>query len=250
MFMMLVVFSSWGQAAKPGQTKSTPQPRGAVQTKKPSQDKKPEKADADTVRVDYRPTGIRIGTDAIAIARNFYDKTYNGWEVNADADFSRYYLAVDVGSWSRKFLSDSSSYSNKGNYWRVGVDVNFLLKDPDRNMLFFGLRYGHSNFSESMSVLDADKIWGNFSNTYNNADVKAHWLELNTGLRVKIWRMIWVGYTARFKFGLKTKGYTDMIPSDVPGYGATDKDNTWGFNYQIFFRIPVRKQPLFVAPSK
>jgi hypothetical protein len=247
--MMLVVFSSWGQAKKSGQDKRAAPAKNSTQTKNSGQAKKSGKADADTIKIDYRPTGIRIGTDAIAIARNFYDKTYSGWEVNADVDFYRYYLAVDVGSWSRTYLPDSGSYSNKGSYWRVGADVNFLLKDPDRNMLFFGLRYGYSNFSESMRVLDSDKIWGTFSNTYSNPDVTARWLELNAGLRVKIWKMIWMGYTARFKFGLKTKGYIDMIPSDVPGYGSTDKDNTWGFNYQIFFRIPVRKQPLFTPPK-
>lgn len=208
------------------------------------QDKK-----SDTVRIDYRPTGVRIGTDAISIARNFYDKTFSGWEVNADVDFYRYYLAVDVGSWSRTFQPDSGSYNNKGNYWRLGADVNFLLKDPDRNMLFFGIRYGHANFSETMTINTTDEIWGPKNATYESPDVTARWFELNAGLRVKIWRMIWMGYTARFKFGLKTDETGDLIPSDVPGYGSTDKDNTWGFNYQIFFKIPVRRQ-VSAASSK
>ena len=74
-----------------------------------------------------------------------------------------------------------------------------------------------------------------------NSDVNGRWYELTGGIRVKIWKMIWMGYTGRFKFGLKTNESGAMLPSDVPGYGRTDKDNTWGFNYQIFFRIPVRK---------
>ena len=253
---MLVVLSSWGQITKPGRGKSTTQTKtpGPVQNidqaKGSGKDKK-SKDDGDTIKTDYRPTGIRIGTDGIAIARNFYDKTYSGWEVNADVDFYRYYLALDVGSWSRTFSPDSSAYHNKGTYWRLGADVNFLLKDPDRNMLFFGLRYGRANFSESLSVITADPIWGNGngSRVYNNSDVSAHWTELVAGLRVKIWKTFWMGYTARFKFGLKTNEKGDLLPSDVPGYGSTDKDNTWGFNYQIFFKIPVRKQPL-VVPSK
>jgi len=252
--MMLVVFASWGQARKPLPAKPTLQTKTSAQTnttpaKKPDQGKKKKKSDADTVKIDYRPTGIRIGTDAIAIARNFYDKTYNGWEVNADVDFYRYYLAVDAGSWSRTFSPDSGSYHSKGNYWRVGADVNFLLKDPDRNMLYFGLRYGHSNFSETLSVVTTDPIWGRDARLYTNSGVPAHWLEMVAGLRMKVWKTIWMGYTARFKFGLKTNAHGNLIPSDVPGYGSTDKDNTWGFNYQIFFRIPVRKQPLIV-PSK
>jgi hypothetical protein len=231
--LLLVVFTAWGQGKK---------------SDKAEKDDKSGKAD--TVKIDYRPTGVRIGTDAISIARNFYDKSFSGWEVNADIDFYRYYLALDVGSWSRNYLPDGGTYDNKGTYWRLGADVNFLLKDPDRNMLFFGLRYGHANFSENLTVVTTDPIWGEFNRTYANDGVTARWFEMVTGLRVKIWKPIWIGYTARFKFGLKTNETGDLIPSDVPGYGSTDKDNTWGFNYQIFFKIPVRKQPTSVAPSK
>ena len=52
------------------------------------------------------------------------------------------------------FASDSGNhYSNDGTYWRVGVDINLLVKDPDRNMLFFGARYGKANFSQDLTVL-------------------------------------------------------------------------------------------------
>lgn len=202
-----------------------------------------KKADvkADTIKKDFRPTGVRIGTDALTIARNFYDKSFLGWEMNADVDFYRYLAAFDFGTWSREFHPELGSYSNKGTYWRLGGDINFLLKDPDRNLVFFGLRYGRSTFSETYVVQTTDPVWGTYSNTYVNSDVNGRWYELTGGIRVKIWKMIWMGYTARFKFGLKTNETGTMLPSDVPGYGRTDKDNTWGFNYQIFIRIPVRK---------
>ncbi len=53
------------------------------------------------------------------------------------------------------------NYSNDGTYWRVGVDVNLLVKDPDRNMLFFGARYGKANFSQDLTVL----AWNEFTNS-------------------------------------------------------------------------------------
>lgn len=177
------------------------------------------------------------------LARNFYDKTFTGWEINSDVDFFKYHAALDFGRWSRTFSPDSGAYSNRGNYWRIGADVNFLLKDPDKNLLFFGVRYGRSKFSENYQLIATDPVWGRFTSTYENADVKARWFELTGGIRVKMWKMIWMGYTARFKFALKTNDAGSMIPSDVPGYGRTDKNSTWGFNYQIFIRIPVRKAP-------
>lgn len=191
----------------------------------------------------FIPTGVRFGTDAISIVKSSYDKTFTGWEVNADVDFYRYYLAVDYGSWGRTFNTpnDSVHYKNDGKYWRTGIDVNFLTKDPEKNMFYFGLRYGHSTFSENMQLLVYDPSWGASNQNYNYTGLTAHWFELTTGLKVKMWKFFWMGYTARYKFGLQTDKSLDMIASDVPGYGRADKQSYWGFNYQLFFRIPITK---------
>ncbi len=187
------------------------------------------------------PTGIRFGTDVLALAKTAYDDTFDGWELNADIDFHRYYFVVDYGYWARDFVAEDGIYSNGGDYFRIGADVNFLTKDPDKNMFFFGLRYGVSTFSEDLIVAKIDPVWGPVNTTLSNSNVNAKWFELTTGLRVKIWKMIWLGYTARLKFGLSTGKTPNMVPSDVPGYGRADADSYWGFNYQIFVRLPVRK---------
>jgi hypothetical protein len=204
---------------------------------------------SDSVRADsvirhsFIPTGIRVGTDLISLFKTQFQDDFNGWEVNADVDFYRYYLAVDYGAGGRTFLSDSGNYSNDGTYWRVGIDVNFLTKDPDRNMFFFGARYGKANFSQNLTVYAYNQFANKYEELeYYNSGVNANWIELTTGLRVKIWKVIWMGYTARFKLGLNYDNTEDIIPSDVPGYGRTYKDSNWGFNYQIFIRIPVRKE--------
>ena len=207
-----------------------------------------QKPAADTVKTDtvknrYLPTGIRLGTDIVAVVKTKTQDDFRGWEMNADVDFNRYFLTGDFGHWERTYVTDSANYSNSGNYWRTGIDVNFLTKDPERNMFFIGFRYGRSKFSEDLTIISSDKIWGDVTRSYANDNVTARWLELTSGIRVKIWQALWLGYTARFKFSLKTKGETEMLPHDVPGYGRTDKDSYWGFNYQLFIRIPFRKMP-------
>jgi hypothetical protein len=199
--------------------------------------------DTTKVKHDFRPTGVRVGTDLIAIVRSHSDKTFAGWEFNGDVDFYRYYLAVDYGHWGRTYASDTSNYSNSGNYFRIGVDVNFLKKDPDRNMFFIGFRYARSSFNENLSVVSSDPVWGSLNGDFSNSNVPAQWMELTTGLRVKVWKIIWLGYTARLKFGLSTGDTPEMLPHDVPGYGRAQEDSYWGFNYQILIRLPVRKQP-------
>ena len=209
---------------------------------------KPDSVKTDSVKSKFLPTGIRIGTDVLSLVRSSVKDDFKGWEANADVDFYRYHLAVDYGTWGRSYRSslpedDSAAYDNDGRYWRIGADVNFLLKDPDRNIFFIGLRYGRSSFSEVMTIRSKDLVWGELERTYHNPSVTSRWVELTTGIKVKIYKIIWLGYTARFKFWLKNSGDSEMIPHDVPGYGRTNKENTWGFNYQIFVRIPTRKQP-------
>lgn len=192
-----------------------------------------------TVRKDFLPTGVRLGTDVISLIRTQTDESFSGYEINADVDFYRYFLTIDAGRWERNFSADEEDYNNSGNYFRVGVDINFLKKDPEKNMFFFGMRYGQSKFSENLHVT-SDPVWGPVNINYTNEDKKAGWGELTTGIRVKMWKFFWMGYTARFKFGLSMNGSNEFATYDVPGYGKTTKESTWGFNYQLLFRIPVR----------
>ncbi len=191
---------------------------------------------------DFSPTGVRVGTDAISLIRTQTDKSFSGYEFNADVDFYRYYLAVELGRWEREFSTKADAYTNEGNYMRVGVDINFLKKDTDKNMFFFGARYGWGVYSEVFSTSINDPVWSGGVITYANNNLKASWVELTTGLRVKMFKFFWMGYAARYKFGLNTSEPSGFISYDVPGYGKTTNQSTWGFNYQLMFRIPIRKQ--------
>lgn len=205
----------------------------------------------DTVKNQFLPTGIRVGYDAISFAKSRFQDNFNGWEFVGDVDFSRYYLTLEYGNWGRNFRADSTTtYANSGDYWRVGVDVNFLTKDPERNVFFLGARYGRANFSETMTVLAFHPLWGELADTFHHSGIKASWLELTTGLRVKVWKVFWLGYTGRLKFALSTDGSPEMLSYDVPGFGRTDKETTWGFNYYLMIRIPVRTAPPPPASKK
>lgn len=208
----------------------------------------------DTTRQDtvnrFVPTGIRFGVDAVSYVRTRSLDSFNGWEITGDIDFYRYLLTVDYGAWSRNFGEDSTSYQNDGRYWRVGIDANFLTRDPERNVFFIGARYGRSSYSESMTIIREDAYWGNTNQTYNNQDLTANWLELTGGLKVKIWKLLWMGYTARFKFRLNENEAAEMRSHDIPGYGTNNKPSTWGFNYYIMLRIPFRKAGSILPPEK
>jgi hypothetical protein len=209
----------------------------------------------DTTKMKAYPRALRIGTDIISIIKSHTQNSFTGWELNGDVDFGKFYLSADYGKWSHSYDLQNGlngNYTNDGTYWRVGADVNLLKKDPDRNMFFMGFRYGHSKFNESATVIEtADPHFGDISKQLSNTGLKAGWGELVTGLRVKMWNQFWMGYTARMKFAPSVKGGGELKTYDIPGYGLYQYGIYWGFNYQIFWNIPFKKEkkPAAAAPK-
>jgi hypothetical protein len=124
----------------------------------------------------------------------------------------------------------------------VGADVNFIHNDKSGNVAFFGLRYGRSIFSEELQSVVNDPVWGHAIVSDTNTAVPAGWVEMVGGIKVRIFKIVWLGYTARYKFFLRTKNTSSMEPHDVPGYGRTDGNTSWGFNYQVLVNLPLRKK--------
>jgi hypothetical protein len=201
-----------------------------------------KEAAPDTVRKFQWPTGLRVGTDLIAIGKTVFGSPLESWEVNADVDFGRYYLAVDYGNWSRTETLRNGDYKNEGNYWRAGVDINFLTKDPDKNMFFIGFRYARAAYDEYMNYNFTTPEFGDQQRALSNISATGSWGEMTLGLRVKIWKEIWMGYTARMKFLPSTNVTGELDTYDLPGYGIASDNLYWGFNYQVFYRIPFKSQ--------
>lgn len=187
------------------------------------------------------PTGLRLGTDLISLAKTPLSDKFDGYEISADVDFYRYYLTLEYGSWEKTDLSTDQSYTSGGTYFRVGADVNLLLKDPDKNMFFVGLRYGRSSFDEQLIYNLSDAVFGDISEVKQNLGMVSGWGEITLGLRVKLWKELWMGYTTRLKLSPSIDDSGEFIVHDIPGYGLASKRNYWGFNYQLYWRFPIRK---------
>jgi hypothetical protein len=202
---------------------------------------------------NYIPAAIRFGVDVMALVNSRVKEEFNGWEFTADTEFHRYLLVADFGYSEEQFTADVESYSNDGHYWRLGIDANFLTRDPEKNVFFLGLHYGRASYNERMLIVptqEEQETWGSEPRLYSNDGMKAGWLELNGGLKVKIWQGIQLGYTCRFKFSLSQDKSREMLSHSVPGYGSTDRETAWGFNYYVFYRIPFRNTTAILPPKK
>ena len=67
---------------------------------------------------------------------------------------------------------------------------------------------------------------------------------------VKVWKQLFLGWAGRIKFARKVKSVNSSFDTYyIPGYGKAEYDSRWGFNFQIFYRIPFREKPPY-KPKK
>lgn len=188
----------------------------------------------------YIPTAVRIGTDIYGIGQTFIGDKRQRMELNGDLAISKYFLAFDFGIDNLDLKKETFSYSNEGYYFRVGADINFMAEDKDNNALFFGARYAKSFFKDNL-FWEADNPYYPISSMESsNSDIKGSWFELVGGIKVNVWKALYIGYTVRFKFIRNLKNEGALIPYEMPGYGTYESKNRMGFNYQIFWRFPFK----------
>ena len=206
--------------------------------------KKKKKDASDTVKVSlFPPLSFRLSGDLMGLTRTFVQDGRRELEMSVDAVFYRYFLTFDYGLFETNRIEDDFEYNNSGSFFRAGVDINFLHKDPDRSALFIGFRYGQSRFDDDITYSFVDSLDTNeiVSRTGENSGMRASWFELTTGLKVKIFKNLMLGYTARFKFALSLDNSEVLQPFDVPGYGRAETEPWYGFNYYLIYRFPFKK---------
>jgi len=204
----------------------------------------------DSAKNKFKPTGLHVGFDLIGGAKTVLQDNLDWLNFTAGIDIYRYTFTVEFGSEKRILENDQSNYEAEGSYFRLGPDVNFLFRDPDRSALFLGARFAFNTFSDRLIYQLDDPVWGQSQQELSNTDLKANWVELTAGMRVKLFRAVWMGYTGRFKFAVTTFADRPLIPQHVPGYGRADLRSTWEFNYWLMIRLPLSKPPsTIVVPS-
>ncbi len=217
--------------------------------------KKQKNHKKDSIKPDFSPVSFRVGTDMIGIVKSIIDSDKVEFDISTDVVFHKYLFNIELGHFevdrSATFQGNNAllpgeqyRYTVSGNYLRFGPDINVLKNDPDRSVLFFGLRYGISRFTDEITFIRQDDVWPGgdlVAGSKSNAAVRAGWFEVVTGLKVKVMKAFWLGYTARLKFALDLKGDEGLAPFDVPGFGRAAENSYWGFNYYVFYTIPFKK---------
>ncbi|MBU2915324.1 MULTISPECIES: DUF6048 family protein [Reichenbachiella] len=196
---------------------------------------------------DWKPSEFFIAADVVGLGRLASGDVQTEFQAKIDFDF--YYLAVDAGRTVLSSSGDGFDYSSKGNFFRVGPQINLIPYNKNRNVICFGLMYAQSDFSDKIDYsLTAEDFWTEKQLAFSNDDLQARWLEATMGLNVRIAGPLYMGYTIRFKLAKDLDGVDTLEPFEIPGYGEASKTSAFGFNYYVIYRFGFRKKPVPAKP--
>lgn len=208
---------------------------------------KSEPSETEEEPFSFVPAALRLGVDVSRLTTTLLELDASYYEANADLQFGRYFLAFDAGTGHRqRSYSDQLTYQVDGNYFRLGGDLNMIPDNKDNNVLFIGLRYGRSYYTEQLSTTYSDPVFstsGSGTGSFPvevNRPATARWFEGVAGMKAQVWGGLFLGYTIRYKLGLKTFNTGSFASYEVPGFGKVGDGNTFAFNYHVFYRIPFK----------
>lgn len=197
----------------------------------------------------FIPSGIRLSLDAFSPLRSGLDEDHTGYEYGLDVDVNKFFLHYTKGFSKQRYEETGIFYRNRGRYSRVGVGFNLLNTNRGLNAIVFGIHRGSANFDEGLYSAQIDTIWGSQSIDRINNDLVAHWAEMSMGLRVRIKGQFYMGYDFRIAFAGRVKGDDrKFTPFEVPGYGRAGQSGNLSFQYNLMYRIPIRKK--YIPPKR
>jgi hypothetical protein len=204
----------------------------------------------DSIPPKIEKFGIRVGADLFKLTRSFYDKNYKGIEFVGDYRLTKnYYLAAELGNENKTTEDDRLNSTAKGTYIKAGFDYNSYENWLDmRNMVFIGLRYGASTFSQQLNsyklyntstyfpeaptVISGDKFNG----------LSAQWFEVVVGMKAEVLKNIYVGFSVRMNKILSNTKPENFDNLYIPGFNRTyNGDFGVGFNYTVSYFLPLYK---------
>lgn len=204
----------------------------------------------DTVQNKER-YGLRVGVDLSKPIRSLVQDDYSGLELIGDYRiYKDYYLAAELGNEQMGLNENNLSVTSKGSYIKLGADYNAYENWAGmENVIFIGLRYGFSTFSqtlESYAIATQTPYFGaNVIDTpQETKGLTASWIELMVGIKVELFQNLYLGANVQLK-----RNVTETTPSNIdnlsiPGFGKTNDFSPFGvgYSYNISYLIPLYKK--------
>jgi len=155
----------------------------------------------------------------------------------------KYYPIVELGiAGANKLSVDNIGFKTNGLFGRLGIDINLIKpkKDskPTTNLFLAGVRLGMTNFGYDLTnVTITDNYWGGTETiNYTNQRSTKVWFEIVAGVRVEVFKNIFMGWTVRNKNLIGEDKPGKVFPWYIPGFGQNTGSN-WGINYTVGYHF-------------
>jgi hypothetical protein len=194
-----------------------------------------------------RIKGLRLGVDLSRFSLYYFAPEREAYEFSGDFEVARdLYVVGEYGSEKISLEKPTFNYKSDGNYFRLGVDWNFLESENpnDYEMVYGGIRFGYASLYHSAdNIIISDPYWGSVASaSTSEINYNAQWVEILTGIRAELFRNFFIGWSVRGRIRLTHSSDDILKPYIIPGYGNGIKKATIGFNFSIFYRIPLYKK--------
>ena len=205
-----------------------------------------EKQDS-TIINEWKPSLVRISYNLESTARTIINNNHIVQEVSCSFDTRQLFGILEIGYQSHSLKTPGYKYY--GPYSRIGIDVNLIPYNKNRNAILFGLRYGFSRYNHRLDGSISDGF-SNSSIKLNESNIKAHWFESGIGLQVKLGEHIYMGYSFKLRFGNNVKYSGNLLPAYIPGFGQAfnegrnNKSVSLGFQYFISWDFKLWDKPV------
>ena len=153
--------------------------------------------------------------------------SYGQYEAAIRANFKhRFFPIIEFGLGVSDKEDDNTNlkFKTSAPYARVGIDYNFAKDWRTGNRILGGVRVGYTNFKYDLTSPGIeDPVWKTPVGV-NFTDVKsdAIWAELVFGIEAKIWKIIHLGWSVRYKHRFHQKVTEPGQSWYIPGFGKND----------------------------
>ena len=184
--------------------------------------------------------GVAVSADLAGIAQMALSD-YGQYEAALRVNLRDKYFPVielGMGKADANDVATNLTYKSSAPYGRIGLDFNVMKNKHDINRVYVGGRYAFSSFDFDVSSPGiTDPVWGDVVE-YSHEGNKAtwHWMEFVAGIDAKIWKMVRLGWSVRYKRRLSNKDPEIGKPWYVPGYGK-EGGSRIGASFNLTFEL-------------
>lgn len=233
---------SSAQVVAEGNVRVAEQPKAERERVQGVQYASPEEAAAALAAQQDLPlfAGFSVSADAAGAVMAAFTP-YGQYEAAARFNlYGRYFPIFELGMGVSNHTNETTQvhYKVHAPYYRVGLDYNVMKNRKSGNRIFVGLRYAFSTFKYNLDgPAVGDPIYGTSQPfSYHGLRGTNHWAEAVFGLEAKVWGILHLGWSFRYRMRIHNRQSAVGSPWYVPGYGKNDT-HALGGTFNVIFEV-------------